>query len=441
MTAQASPSQALVGAVLVRRFRLSRLLGEGGMGAVYAAETLDERRPFAVKLLHREFLADANVLGRFHEEGLTCQRLVHPNILRVYESLTAEDGTPFLVMELLEGVPLSAYTTNGGRVPLHHAALIVQGMLAGLAVAHAQGIVHRDLKPDNIFLARDAGGQFVVKLLDFGIAKVMDVAGGMGAKTRTGMLLGTPAYMSPEQIKSSKDVDARSDLFSVGVLFYEMLTGRSAFPAPNEFARLTVVLSQDPEPIDRVDPSLAPLAPFLTRALQKDRALRFQSAAEMASALATATGLDGPQSRVIARPLDELPQVPAAALAATAFGPPPTPAQRGSSPPTAQIPVSPSGPPPPDPGRASVTSTPPPTSMPPTADPTTGRAPGGTLASRPIGQAVLERPPDVAVVSSSGGRFSGTSRGRGIAPWIVVLLVSGALFAGFVLGYAVAKSF
>ena len=113
-----------------------------------------------------------------------------------------------------------------------------------------------------MFLTRDPSGTFVVKVLDFGIAKVMDVAGGMGSRTRTGMLLGTPAYMSPEQASSARDVDQRADLWSAGVLFYEMLTGRVAFPAPTEYARLAALLSVEPEPIERCDPSLAPLAPF-----------------------------------------------------------------------------------------------------------------------------------------------------------------------------------
>ena len=134
-------------------------------------------------------------------------------------------------MELLEGVPLSAYTRSGGRVPLAQAATILQGILAGLGAAHAQGIVHRDLKPENVFLAREPNGAFTAKILDFGIAKVMDAAGGMGNEDDApGVLLGTPAYMSPEQIKNAKDVDARADLWSAGVMLYEMLTGSRRVP-------------------------------------------------------------------------------------------------------------------------------------------------------------------------------------------------------------------
>src|SRR5215831_8834057 len=299
---------SLVGAVLSRRFRLTKLLGSGGMGAVYATDQVIDGRPAAVKILHAEFVHEEQVKARFVEEASTCMRLIHPNILSVFESQVAEDGTPYMVMDLLEGVPLSAYTQNGGRVPLAQAIGVAHGMLAGLAAAHAQGIVHRDLKPENVFLAREGGEKFVIKLLDFGIAKVMDAAGGMGTKTRTGMLLGTPAYMSPEQVKDSKNVDARSDLWSAGVMLYEMLTGRVAFPAPTEYARLFAVLNNTPEPIERIDPTLAPLAGFMTRALDKNRETRFQTALEMARALTAAAGSQEPMSR--AMPLSRLPEVP-----------------------------------------------------------------------------------------------------------------------------------
>src|SRR5580693_6762586 len=270
-TAQPAPSRSLTGAVLSRRWRVGNKLGEGGMGEVYAADPIGGGSRVAIKVLRPEFVSDRDVLLRFLEEARTSVRLVHPNIVRVMEGAQAEDGAPYLVMELLDGVPLGAYTQNGGRVPLAQAVPILQGILAGLAAAHAQGVVHRDLKPDNVLLTRDGSGTFVVKVLDFGIAKVMDVAGGMGNRTQTGMLLGTPAYMSPEQARNARDVDQRADLWSAGVLFYEMLTGQVAFPAPTEFARLASLLTAEPQPIEQVDAALAPLAPFIRRALQKDR--------------------------------------------------------------------------------------------------------------------------------------------------------------------------
>ena len=443
-TAQPGPSGTLVGAILSRRWRLVLKLGEGGMGEVYAADPIEGGGArVAIKVLRPEFLTDPSVLSRFLEEARTSMRLVHPNIVRVLEGAQAEDGSPYFVMELLEGVPLGAYTQNGGRVPLAQAVPILQGILAGLAAAHAQGIVHRDLKPDNVLLTRDGRGAFVVKVLDFGIAKVIDVAGGMGFRTRTGMLLGTPAYMSPEQAKNARDVDQRADLWSAGVLFYEMLTGRSAFPAPTEYARLAALLSAEPEPVERIDPGLAPLAGFFQRALKKDRNERFSSAVEMARALSDALPGIGGRASGPPVPLSRLPDVPA--IFAPDLGSPPT----AASPHGAQgLPK----------GAA----------IPPTAamhvlfetgkSPQPVRAPGGTLNS-PAAPAIVEAPANVAFAAPKGPTFGETlpskdgpraksrkkgERGeasedalaRGPAGWLTVVLVVGALVAGFLLGLA-----
>src|SRR5580698_5186171 len=324
------------GTVLSGRYRLTRKLGEGGMGEVYEAEPLAGGARVALKVLRGEFFADMHVRSRFVDEAKTCMRLVHPNIVRVTDCAQTDDGLPYLVMELLEGVPLGVYMRGGARVPVAQATPILQGILAGLGMAHANGIVHRDLKPDNVFLTREPGGRFVVKVLDFGIAKVMDAAGGMGSRTQTGMLLGTPAYMSPEQARNARDVDQRADLWSAGVLFYEMLTGRAAFPAPTEYARLAALLSSEPEPVQKIDPALAPLAGFFERALKKDRSERFSTASEMARALAAAVPGIGSRASGPPLPLSRLPDVP------SMFGPPgdplptvPSPSARESARPAA----------------------------------------------------------------------------------------------------------
>jgi serine/threonine-protein kinase len=282
-----SSAGQLVGAILNGRWRLLRLLGEGGMGAVYEADSTHGEGKRAIKLLHQEFVKEDQILQRFYAEAQATRALIHPNIAQVLDSATAEDGTPYLVMELLVGTPLATYMEQGNAIPPSHAIPIIYGVLQALTVAHNQRLVHRDLKPDNLFLVRDARGAMVVKVLDFGIAKVMDVAGGMGQKTRTGVLLGTPGYMSPEQIKNSKGVDPRTDLWSVGIILYEMLTAKQPFPADNEFARLTSVLTEDVVPIEKSAPQLAAWAPFFTRALAKEPAQRFQTADEMAQALST----------------------------------------------------------------------------------------------------------------------------------------------------------
>jgi serine/threonine-protein kinase len=431
-----STSRSLVGAVLSRRWRLVQRLGEGGMGEVYAADPVEGTGRVAVKILRSEFLSEPSVLARFLEEGSTCMRLIHPNIVRMLECTSAEDGSPYLVMELLEGVPLGAYTQNGGRVPMAQAVPILQGILAGLAAAHAQGIVHRDLKPDNVFLTRGPEGTFVVKVLDFGISKVMEVAGGMGSRTRTGMLLGTPAYMSPEQIKNARDVDQRADLWSAGVMFYEMLTGRVAFPAPTEYARLAAVLSSEPEPVERIDPALASLGPFIARSLKKNRDERFPAALEMARALAAAAPQlaqrgDGSVGRITAAaalPLSRLPEVPSV-FAPSQLVPPPTTEPLASAPSQGPAPT--------------------PVLVPPN---TPMRAPGGTLASPADAHGpVADRAPVVMVVApqSLGETLPSKdlpmfARGalrvvRGVPAWIVVVLVVGALVAGFLLGWALGR--
>jgi serine/threonine protein kinase len=426
-TANPADTRALTGAVLSRKWRLLQKVGDGGMGEVYAAEPVDGGTRVAIKLLRPEFLGEPTVLDRFLEEGSLCTRLIHPNIARMLECSSAEDGSPYLVMELLEGVPLGAYLQNGGRIPMAQAVPILQGILAGLAAAHAQGVVHRDLKPDNVFLTRAIDSTFIVKVLDFGIAKVMDAAGGMGQRTRTGMLLGTPAYMSPDQVRSAKDVDARTDLWSAGVMFYEMLTGRSAFPAPTEYARLAAVLSAEPEPIERIDPAFAPLGPFLARALKKNRDERFSSALEMARELvaaapqAAASTEGQAMAGVVA--LSRLPEVPSLFAPHVGGG--------GGVPST-----SPMGAPAGAPAAAPVGDA-------------AGRSTGGTLASA-AGRAVADPAPLITVVppaASVGGTLpskdlpvigSGFPGGsRGVAPWVVAVLVMGALGAGFTLGWAV----
>ena len=240
------------------------------MGAVYEADGPPGTGKRAIKLLHQEFVKEEIILARFFAESQATRNFVHPNVAQVLETATAEDGTPYLVMELLLGIPVSSYTDQGQALPTPQAVHIVHGTLQALGAAHARGLVHRDIKPDNLFLVHDANGSFHVKVLDFGIAKVMDVAGGMGQKTRTGVLLGTPGYMSPEKIKDSKGVDARADLWSVGIIFYELLTGTSPFPADNEFARLTSVLTEEIQPIEQASPHLAAWAGFFQRALAKD---------------------------------------------------------------------------------------------------------------------------------------------------------------------------
>jgi len=286
----------LAGTLLAGRFHVVGQLDEGAMGRVFIADVLPQRTRVALKILRHEYADLPDVVSRFVDEGRAAARLQHPNIVRVFEHGMAEHGIAYLSMELLEGVPLNMYTRDG-VVPLAHALPIIQGILAGLGHAHSKGVVHRDLKPANIFLARAPNGTTEVKILDFGIAKVMDLASGIGGKTRAGAFLGTPSYMSPEQITRPRDVDARTDLWAAGVLFYRMVTGHAPFAGESELDRLNAILEHPPTPIDQAVPELGPWNAFIARALHKDREQRFQSAAEMSAAIAeTASGRRAPGS-------------------------------------------------------------------------------------------------------------------------------------------------
>jgi serine/threonine-protein kinase len=415
-----SSAAQLVGAVLNARWRLVKLLGEGGMGAVYEADGVRGEGKRAIKLLHPEFVKEPMVTQRFFAEATTAQQLQHPNVARVYESATAEDGTPYLVMELLEGIPVVRYVEEGRPLPPEQAAPIVHGVLQALAVAHTARIVHRDLKPDNLFLVRDARGGWVVKVLDFGIAKVMDAAGGMGQKTKTGVLLGTPGYMSPEQIKNAKGVDPRSDLWSAGVLFYELLTARQPFNADNEFARLTAVLTQPVRPIASVLPHLAPWGPFFDKALAKDLDQRFQTADEMANALlSVARGAGMPQPGA----------APAAPMSLAT--PQPGPASLAGPPPSA-LPVSQGYAAPPAAGQERVGAT-----LASPNEPWSAAAPavGGTSPSAPLVQlpgGYGHAPPPVQVVDAPPLH-------KGAPYWLVGAVGAACLALGFVAGYFVGR--
>ncbi|XXY46359.1 serine/threonine-protein kinase [Sorangium sp. So ce269] len=441
MVDPSSPSHQLVGAVMSGRFRIVRLLGEGGMGAVYEADGLRGEGKRAIKVLHPEFTQDEQVLQRFFAEAEATKGFVHQNIASVFEAARAEDGTPYLVMELLQGVPLSAYIDSGNPIPPQQAVPIIHEVLQALMAAHGHKVIHRDLKPENLFLVRDPRGGFRVKVLDFGIAKVMDAAGGMGLKTRAGTLLGTPGYMSPEQIKNAQGVDARTDLWSVGVIFYEMLTATQPFPAENEFARLTAVLAKEVRPIEQVAPHLAAWSLFFQRALSKDVGGRFQTAEEMAqtlSAIAHRTGVATPGARAEPQaslsPPHHLPSLPPpqpplhpqAHSAQVGPRPPTVPPPRATTPPTQTTPsIAPT---------AAFAAVPPASPVPPA--PPVPAGPTYISAQRPTGVPTLTGGHyDVRVVEVPLPSEAAASEGA--AWWLVGVIGLVCLGVGFALGVLV----
>lgn len=292
---------AYVGAVLNGAWRLRRVIGQGGLALVFEAAPvvgdaplsaspglLTAPQPVAIKILRTEFRDEPSVVERFLAEATVGERIRHPGVARVREAARAEDGTPYLVMDLLAGAPLTT-RMNQGPLPPSQAVAIALGLLEILAAAHDAGVVHRDLKPDNVFVVSGPEARPEVKLLDFGLARVMDEAGGMGRKTKTGTVLGTPGYMSPEQIQDAKATDPRTDLWSTGVLLYEMLTGQRAFHADTELARVTAILTTEPARLEAIAPQYAHWSDFFDRALAKAPSARFQSAREMALALDAAS--------------------------------------------------------------------------------------------------------------------------------------------------------
>ncbi|MFI5298447.1 MAG: protein kinase, partial [Polyangiales bacterium] len=240
-------------------------------------------------VLHEEMSANAIVVERFLAEGDVCRRLDHPGILRVYD-VGHQNGVPYLVMELLNGRALIEYTQHQQKLPVNFAITVSAGVLTALEYAHSRGVIHRDLKPENVFLVPSPPSGYQTKLLDFGIAKSIDAAGGGRKRTATGVLLGTPGYMSPEQVKGAAQVDHRADLWAVGVMFYEMVTGSTAFPADGEdpanvWGLISAVLTKEPVPLSLYDRHLAPFDAFIARALSKKLEFRYANAREMADDL------------------------------------------------------------------------------------------------------------------------------------------------------------
>ncbi|HEX6271436.1 MAG TPA: protein kinase [Polyangiaceae bacterium] len=273
------------GALLGGRYRVGALIGVGGMGGVYEAEREDlAQMRVALKILHPSVGARADLVLRFRREAETVAALDHPNIVRILDFQTPHGEPAFLVMERLHGAPLGEAIEKQGRFAAERVAFVASQVLSALSAAHAANVVHRDLKPDNVFLTNVAGLGDIVKLLDFGVAKLMN-ARHNEKLTQTGSVLGTPAYMAPEQARGAS-VDHRSDLYAVGCMMYEALTGNRPFAAENYNALLFEIQKAVPTPIEVLRPDVDPaLVAVVTRAMTKSPSERFQTADAMEAAL------------------------------------------------------------------------------------------------------------------------------------------------------------
>ena len=270
---------ARVGSVLAGRYRVQRLLGSGGMGSVYLAEHVHMRKTVALKVLHREMTYLDEVVARFEREAVAAARIEHPNVAAATDFGRLEDGSFYLVLEYVAGRSLGA-VLKGGALPLERALGIARQIAGALGAAHAAGIVHRDLKPENVMLVEQPDGSDKVKVLDFGIAKVAVPDGKADERplTRIGTVMGTAAYMSPEQAVGQQ-VDHRTDLYSLGVILYEMIAGRPPFEADDMSQVLVKKITEPPPPLPEGTP--ADVVTLVERMLEQASSDRLQSADEV----------------------------------------------------------------------------------------------------------------------------------------------------------------
>ena len=284
-----------IGTVVRGKYRIQARLGEGGMAFVYKAhhELLDELR--ALKVIKPDLARDAEFMGRFKNEAIRARKLNHPNAVRVDDLDLAEDGLPFIAMELVVGDTLKTLVQRTGPLPVTLVLDVAAQVCDALDAAHKLGLVHRDIKPENIVLIAQRNGPPIAKILDFGISSLREETPGGKGLTQTGMVIGTPEYMSPEQAigKRGNEIDGRSDLYSLGIVMYRMLTGELPFRADTTVMMILQHLKTSPEAPNKLKPLLAipeAVSAIVMKALEKDPDMRYATGGEMAAAIRKARG-------------------------------------------------------------------------------------------------------------------------------------------------------
>ncbi|MBO0799455.1 MAG: serine/threonine protein kinase, partial [Blastocatellia bacterium] len=275
------------GTVLADRYRIERLISRGGMGAVFEATQLGLDRAVAIKVLLPTLSRDDKVQERFRREARSVASLHHPNIIQVYDYGISDFG-PYIVMEYLRGQGLRQLLRRG-PLAIERALELTEQVCSAVSAAHSKGIIHRDLKPDNIIIEEQSNGEVTAKVLDFGVAKIREAQQEESEMNLTGAnIIGSPAYMSPEQ-SMGLELDARSDIYSLGIVLYEMLTGSTPFGKASSPAMLVHQINSHPPQMSEFRSEITPALEFVVmKALAKDRDLRFATAHEFAHALRTA---------------------------------------------------------------------------------------------------------------------------------------------------------
>jgi serine/threonine-protein kinase len=286
------------GDIIDGKYRIVRLIGEGGMGAVYEAENMRIHRKVAIKVLHSGVAQTGEAVSRFEREAQAAGRIGSEHIVEVLDLGNLPSGDRYMVMEFMDGDSLSGRIRARGRLTPQEAYPILHQLLEALSAAHGAGIIHRDLKPDNVYLLKSRGGKAdFVKLLDFGISKFNQMSGDSGfSMTRTGAVMGTPYYMAPEQAKGSRDLDHRVDLYAAGVILYESVTGEVPFNADTFNELLFKIVLEQARPVEQAVPGIDPnFAAIVNKSMAREPAARFQSAREFQSALEQWAAGAGPQ--------------------------------------------------------------------------------------------------------------------------------------------------
>lgn len=311
------------GSILRGKYEVLSKLGSGGMATVFKVRHLAFHQTSALKLVHPEFLSDPAFLKRFRNEAVVAWQLKHPNAVRIDDLDFTEDGRPFIVMEYIEGMSLyELRKQKSGPWPAERCLTVVGQVVSALGAAHTVGIVHRDIKPSNIMLTNGPDGHGLVKVLDFGIAKTSDraFAGMTSVMTAAAMIVGTPEYMSPEQASGGPEsaIDGRADLYAVGVILYELVTGAHPFRADTPMGMLVQQLHTAPSPPRAINADVSPaLSALIVKALQKRPEDRFQSAAEMLKAVEDPEKWWREQQPAVCDPQPAIPEAPTANIVAT----------------------------------------------------------------------------------------------------------------------------